>query len=153
MSVGESRVGKSWQRVSHGFSQAMRRRGGSVQRSWNLLGRGDADDVNNVHGRDDHVHQKGNRSQIELRYTPQRFAILLWRLRLERSRDRGKIWLDFKGAKLLARFYFLFFFLVIPSLDLRFKCFLFFFFYCWTFWKKFLLICLILCLICLYGSH
>lgn len=107
MSVGESRR-KSWQRVSYDFSQAMRRRGGPVQRSRNLLARGDADDVDNDHGRHDHVYQKGNRSRSN-EISLDHFAVLLWRLRLEHFRDRGKIWLDFAGAHLLphlGRFYF-----------------------------------------------
>lgn len=62
--------GKRWRR---GFrldiSQAMRWRGGSMQRGWKLLGRGDdAYDVDNDHGRDHHLDQKGNQIQIERDY-------------------------------------------------------------------------------------
>lgn len=62
--------GKRWRRGFRlDFSQAMRWRGGSMQRGWKLLGRGDdAYDVDNDHGRDHHLDQKGNRIQIERDY-------------------------------------------------------------------------------------
>lgn len=68
--------GKWWRRGFRlDFSQAMRWRGGSMQRGWKLLGRGDdAYDVDNDHGRDHHLDQKGNRIQIE-RDIPPPFAL------------------------------------------------------------------------------
>lgn len=71
--------GKGWRRGFRlGFSQAMRWRGGSMQRGWKLLGRGDdAYDVGNDHGRDHHLDQKGNQIQIERDYPS---TVSLWRI-------------------------------------------------------------------------